>query len=135
MAQTTTISQKELERVAALAFEGKTLKVMLCTNGVSGFTAETSVASWQTVEQSGSGYVRFSATVGVGSYSGTAGAYVLPDIDAVFTASSPFTYDTVVIYVDGAGTLYPHSIITETPNIALATGQTQTYRISLRSDD
>lgn len=134
MAQTTTISQKELERLAGLAYEGETLKVMLCSAGITGYTANSTVANWQSVEKSGNGYVRYSEVIGTGAWNGTALAYVLPDIDAEFTCSgTSYSYDTVVIYIDGA--TYPHSIITESPNIALAVGQTQTYRISLRTDD
>ena len=134
MAQTTTISQKELERVAALAYEGETLKVMLCSVGATGYTAQSTVANWQAVEQSGNGYVRYSEVVGTGAWNGTAGAYVMPDIDAAFTATGAgYSYDTVVLYIDGA--TYPHSIIVESPNITLSAGQTQTYRLSLRQDD
>lgn len=133
MAQTTTISQKELERVAALAYEGETLKVMLCTNSGS-LTAQSTVANWQSVEKSGNGYVRYSEVVGTGAWNGTAAAYVMPDIDAAFTATGAgYSYDTVVLYIDGA--TYPHSIIVESPNITLSVGQTQTYRLSLRQDD
>lgn len=133
MAQTTTISQKELERVAALAYEGETLKVMLCTNSGS-LTAQSTVAAWQAVEQSGNGYVRYSEVVGTGAWNGTAAAYVMPDIDAAFTATGAgYSFDTVVLYIDGA--TYPHSIIVESPNITLSAGQTQTYRLSLRQDD
>lgn len=134
MAQTISISQKELQRVAALAYEGKTLRVMLCTVGASGYTAQSTVANWQSVEKSGNGYVRFSSVIATGSYSGTAGAYVMPDIDAAFTATGAgYTFDTVVSYIDGA--TYPHSIITEAPAISLSAAQTQTYRLSLRQDD
>lgn len=134
MAQTTKISQKELKRVAGLAYEGKTLKVMLCSVGTSGFTEESTVTNWQTVEVSGNGYARFSATVAVGSYSSSLGAYVMPDIDAAFTASGVgYSYDTVVAYFDGE--TYPHSITTEAPNVILSPGQTQTYRFSLQQDD
>lgn len=134
MARTVTVSQKELKRAAAAAYEGKAIRVMLCNVGTSGATAESTVAAWQAVEVSGNGYARFSGTVGTGSYDGTAAAYVMPDIDAAFTASgSGFTYDTVVVYFNGE--TYCHSIIVESPNVVLAAGQTQTYRISLRTDD
>jgi hypothetical protein len=134
MALTTTISQKELERVAALAYEGETLKVMLCSVGASGFTAESTVANWQTVEQSGSGYVRYSEVIGTGSYDAVDARYEIPAIDAVFTATGAgYTYDRIVVYIDGS--TYIHSLITEDPNIALAAGQTQTYRIQLTTDD
>lgn len=134
MTLTVSVSQKELERVAALAYEGETLKAMLCSVGATGYTAQSTLANWESVEASGNGYVRFSAVIAVGAWSGTAGAYVMPDIDADFTATGVgYTYDTVVVYIEGA--TYPYCIITESPNIALANGQTQTYRISLRQDD
>jgi len=134
MALTTTISQKELERVAALAYEGETLKVMLCSVGASGFTSESTVTNWQSVEKSGNGYVRFSTTIDAGSYDATDARYEMPSIDAAFTATGAgYTYDRIVIYIDGA--TYIHSLIAEDPNIALASGQTQTYRIQLVTDD
>lgn len=133
MAITTTISTKELERIAALAYEGETLKVMLCSVGLTGYTAQSTVANWQSVEASGNGYVRYSEVIGTGSYNSTSGKYELPAIDADFTATSSYSYDTVVLYIDGA--TYPHSIITENPNIVLSTGQTQTYRLNLNTDD
>jgi hypothetical protein len=134
MALTTTISRKELERVAALAYEGETLEVMLCSVGTSGFTVESTVAQWQTVEQSGNGYVRFSTTIDEGAYDATDARYEIPAIDAGFTATGAgYIYDRIAIYVDGATHL--HSLIVEDPNITLAAGQTQTYRIQLVTDD
>ena len=134
MSLTAVISSKELERQAALVFEGETLKVMLCSVATTGFTAESTVANWQTVEQSGDGYVRYSEVIGTGEYVPVVGAYVLPVIDAEFTASGGgYSYDRIVAYIDGA--TYPHSVITEDPNIVLAPAQTQTYRITLRQDD
>jgi hypothetical protein len=134
MALTTTVSQKELARVANLAYEGETLKVMLCSVGASGFTAESTVANWQSVEQSGNGYVRFSSVIATGSYDATDARYEIPALDAAFTATGAgYTYDRIVVYIDGA--TYIHSLIVEDPNIALAAGQTQTYRIQLVTDD
>lgn len=134
MAQTTTISQKELKRQAGLCFEGETLKVMLCSVGATGYTAESTVANWQSVEKSGNGYVRYSTTISTGSYDATTGTYKLPDIDAAFTASGAgYSYDRVVLYIDGE--TYIHSLIAEDPNITLSAGQTQTYRLSIRQDD
>jgi hypothetical protein len=134
MAITVFVSQKELQRVAALAYEGETLKVMLASIGANTYTAETAVATWQTVEKSGNGYVRYSEVIGTGAWDGIAGAYVMPDIDAEFTATGAgYSYDRIVFYIDGA--TYPYAVLTESPNIALAAGQTQTYRISLRQDD
>ena len=134
MAITTSISQKELERVAALAYEGETLKVMLASVGATGYTAQSTVANWQSVEKSGNGYVRFSQVIATGSYNATTGRYEIPDIDAAFTATGAgYSYDRVVLYIDGA--TYPHSVLAEDPNITLQAGQTQTYRLTLQTDD
>jgi hypothetical protein len=134
MAVTTTISKKELQRVAASAYEGQTLKVMLCSVGATGYTAESTVANWQSVEKSGNGYVRYSEVIGTGSYNAGAGRYELPDIDATFTATgSGYSYDSIILYINGS--TYIHSMLVENPNIALAAGQTQTYRLSLNTDD
>lgn len=134
MARTLTLSQRELLRVAALAYEGETLKVMLCVVGSSGYNAESTVANWQSVELSGNGYSRASEVIAAGSYDNAAAAYVMPGIDAAFTAGAGgLTFDRVVSYIDGE--TYVHSVIEESPNVALANGQTMTYRISLRTDD
>jgi hypothetical protein len=134
MAITVSISQRELARVANLAYEGETIKVMLASVGASGFTSESTVINWQSVEKSGNGYVRFSQVIATGAYDATDARYEIPAIDAAFTATGAgYSYDRIIIYIDGA--TYIHSVITEDPNIALAAGQTQTYRINLSTDD
>lgn len=134
MATTATISQRELKRLAALGYEGETLKVMLCEVGESGFTTESTVANWQSVEIIGNGYVRYSAVIGTGTYSGVTASYNMPAIDAAFTATDDgYSYDRVIAYIDGE--TYIHSVIAEDPNITLAPGQSQTYRIELATDD
>jgi hypothetical protein len=134
MAITVSISQKELARVANLAYEGETIKVLLASVGASGFTAESTVANWQSVEKSGNGYVRFSEVIATGAYDATDARYEIPAIDADFTATGAgYSYDRIIIYIDGA--TYIHSMIVEDPNITLAAGQTQTYRINLSTDD
>lgn len=134
MAISVTISQRELERIAGLVYEGETLKVMLCSVGSSGFTAESTVTEWQSVEKSGNGYVRFSEVLATGSYDNTDARYELPSVDADFTATGAgYSYDRVVCYIDGA--TYIHSLITENPNVTLSASQTQTYRIQLATDN
>lgn len=133
MAQTVTISTKELKRQAGLVFEGKTLKAMLCNMTTIAYTEESTVANWQTIEVTGTGYVRHSGVIPVGAYDQTLGAYVIPDMVIDFTCTIPYSYNKVVLYIDGE--TYVHSIITELPNITLAAGQTQTYVIKLRQDD
>jgi hypothetical protein len=134
MALTTSISTKELQRVAAAAYETRTLKVMLCQVALTNYTAENTVANWQSAEVSGNGYVRYSVVIGVGTYSSGDGRYNLPTVDAAFTATGVgYSYDRIVLYIDGA--TYPHSVITENPNIVLSSGQVQTYRLNLNCDD
>jgi hypothetical protein len=134
MALTTTISQKELARVAALAYEGRTIKVMLCSVGTTGFTSNSTAAEWQSAEISGNGYARHTEVLAEGAYDVTDARYEVPSIDAEFSSSGlGYSYDRIVIYIDGE--TYIHSLITESPNIALAPGQTQTYRISIATDD
>lgn len=133
MAQSVALSQKELERVANEAYVGKTLYVMLCVVGATGFTAQSTVTQWQSTELSGNGYVRYSEVVTAGSYNGTTGRFELPIIDAEFTTTSSYVYDSIVLYFSGES--YVHSVITESPNIALVSGQVQTYRIKLNTDD
>lgn len=128
MAETVTLSVKETERIAALCYEGETLKVMLCSVGLTGYTASSTVANWQSVEKSGNGYARFSAVIGTGTYDTGDGRYELPTISAEFTATGAgYDYDRVVAYIDGA--TYPYLIVAEDPNIVLSAGQSQTYAI------
>ena len=134
MTLTTTLSTKELQRIAAAAYEGETLKVMLCQAGSSGYTAESTVANWQSVEIGVNGYTRYSEVIGAGSYNTTDGRYNMPTIDAAFVATGAgYSYDRIVLYIDGE--TYAHSVISEDPNIVLSSGQTQTYRLNLNCDD
>lgn len=134
MAATVVISPKELQRQAELTLEGKTLEVMLCSVGVSGYGLNTPVEDWESVEISGNGYTRFTDVIEVGEYDNVAGRYVIPNIEAVFTATGAgYSYDRAILFITGEE--YIHSIITENPNMALVAGQTQTYFISLAQDD
>lgn len=129
MATTTTISRAELARQAALAFEGRTLKVMLC-EPTTALNENSSVAEWQAAELSGSGYVRFSEEIGTGAYSETLGGYALPLILAEFTASGgTLSYSKVVLYIDGETEIY--ALVSEDPNVFLVSGQTQSYKIPI----
>lgn len=133
MAQTINVSQKELQRIAQLAYEGETLKVMLCVVDV-GYTAESSVSTWQSAEVTGNGYVRGSSVLTSGSYNMTSASYQIPQVAVSFTATGAgYTYDRVVLYIDGA--TYPHSIIIESPGVTMQDGQTLTYNLNLSTDD
>ena len=71
MALTVVQSTKEQARVAALAYEGQGIRVALCNVGSTGYTAESSVTNWLSVEVSGNGYARYSLTLGTGAYNAT----------------------------------------------------------------
>lgn len=126
-------STKEQARVAAAAYEGQGIRVALCNVGSTGYTAESSVTNWLSVEISGNGYARYSLTLGTGTYDSTDARYELPFFDATFTATGNLSYDRVVVYINGA--TFPYLVGTESPNIVLASGQTKTYRFQLTVDD
>lgn len=134
MAITVTLSQKEMERVAGLAYEGQDIRVSLAYDPGSSLSSESTVAACDALKISSGGYSDFTDTIGTGSYDGADGRYEMPQIDAVFTATGAgYTYNTVYVVI---GTeLYLHSLTVESPNIVMSDGQTQTYRITLATDD
>jgi hypothetical protein len=131
---TTTISQNELARVSAVAYEGKSYRVSLARNATEELTAESSTAAWDALKVSGNGYSDLTGTIGTGSYvSGTA-RYEMPLITAEFNASGgAIVYDTVYVVVDNSTTV--HSITVESPEVTLADGTGVIYRITLATDD
>lgn len=143
MALTTTLSTKELERVATEAYTGKAVRISL-HNNTAGLTAEDTIAAWDAVKLTATnGYADFTvASLPAGAYDsgtdgrfeigGTAGANTY--IEASFTATGAgFSFNTVVIRVDN--NTYPHSILVESPNVTVAAGQTQTYKVQLLVDN
>lgn len=134
MAITLTISQNELQRQAALAFEGLTYEVFLANNSGS-LTANSTYAAWQAVElASANGYAPVTGTIGTGAWSSANARYELPAITATFTSSgSGLSYDTICVRI-GTET-YLHSILIESPSITLAAGQAKSYVITLVQDD
>lgn len=136
MAITTAISQAELARLAADAYEGKDYRICLALNGATGLTVNSSVAAWDGEELSGNGYARVTGTIGTGSWDATDLRYEMPQIEAEFQASGgTLTYDTVYTIIDDGVTETLHSIIVETPAISLVDGASIIYRITLATDD
>lgn len=134
MALTLSISRYELQRQAALAFEGVAFEVFLATNSGS-LNSDSTYSEWQAVETtSGNGYAPVTGTIGTGAWSAGNARYELPAITATFTSSgSGYSYDTICVRV-GTET-YLHSTIAESPAITLAAGQAKTYVITLVQDD
>ena len=140
MALTSALSLHELERVATVAYGGKGVRVSLGLNGTDGRTADDSTSIWDEVKISGNGYQDFVTTVAEGGYDSGAARWEIgtqpgPNefILAEFTATGAgYTFDSVYVVIDDS--LYLHSLLTESPAVALQDGQIITYRIQLILD-
>lgn len=107
MALTTSLSSWELARLAAAAYEGKQVRVSLASIGVSGFTPESTLLSWDSIKQSGNGYADYKAVVATGAYDNADSRYEMGSdagantyIDAEFTATGAgYTYDRVFVVI------------------------------------
>lgn len=150
MAVTVEISPNEFKRIAALAYEGKRIRVSLATVGLSGYDSSSTRAQWDAQKISGNGYADFTAVIGTGAYDASDLRYEMGElagsntyIDAVFTATGAgYVYDRVYVVIgtsNGSGgwneETYIHSLITESPSVNLIGGQSQTYRIQVVLDD
>jgi hypothetical protein len=134
MAYSVAVPQRELKRVAGLAYEGKTYRICLASVGSSGYTAESTTANWDSVEKSGSGYARATGTLSTGAYDGTDARYEVPSVNATFTASGgSITFDRV--YVVLGSETYLSGLGTESPAVTLADGQSITYTVQFATDD
>lgn len=137
MALTTALSPAEMGRVAAAMYEGQTVRVSLASVGTTGFTVSDTVANWDTVKLSGNGYADHIATVATGAYDPSDGRYEMGAtagantyVEASFSASGgSLTFDRIYVVI-GTNT-YLHSLLTESPAVTLASGQSITYRIQL----
>lgn len=135
MALTITITPKELERQAALAFQGKTYKVFLAYDPNNTLSQASTTTQWLTKELAAvNGYAAVTGTIGTGSYNATLGRYELPSITAQFTATDVgYVYDVIVVVVDNA--TYPHSVTRVSPEQGLFAGQSRSYVLRLLQDD
>lgn len=142
MALTTTVSGKEFERIATLAYQGLACRISLHMNDGT-LTADSTITDWDAKKLPASdGYADFNVASlpegGLDSGSddrweigGTAGANTY--IEAEFSATgSGFTYNTVVIRIGSSS--YPHSILVEAPAVTVSAGQSQSYRTQLLID-
>lgn len=96
MAVTATLSQKELERVAGLVYEGKALRVSLANDPGNTLDAEDTVAAWDALKVSGNGYADVRAPIQTGAYDVNDQRYEMPSVDAEFTATGAgYTFNKV----------------------------------------
>lgn len=124
MALTASLSQKEMERVAGLAYEGFAVRVSLANDITDTLDAEDTVASWDAVKVSGNSYADYKGTIGTGSYDGADQRYEMPTFDAEFTASATgYTYTNVYIVL-GQYNSFNISNTSLTSNVATITTAT-----------
>lgn len=102
MAISTTTSQRELERVAQLCYEGKYVRVSLASLASQGYNAESTTSNWDSIKLSGNGYADYIALIEAGAYDNGDARYETPEITAQFSASSGgsgLIYNTVYVVV------------------------------------
>lgn len=135
MALTTTVSQAELARVAAAAYEGKTYRMSLANNTTS-LTSESTVAQWDAAKLSGNGYADATGTLATGSYNSTTARYEIPQVSVTFTADGGnWTFNTLYVVITDGATSSLHSVVVESPSVTLVDGASITYRVTLNTDD
>lgn len=136
MAIATSISQAELARLAAAAYEGLPYRICIANNSATSLTVNSTVAQWDSIEASGSGYSRVEGFIEQGAWDATDLRYEMPQIEAEFKATGgTLTYDTVYTVIDDGYAETLHSVIVEAPSITLTDGASIIYRITLATDD
>ncbi len=136
MAISTLISQAELARLAAAAYEGLPYRICLALNDTNNLTVNSPLSSWDNLELSTNGYARVEGFIEQGEYNETTARYQMPQITAEFRATGgTLTFDTVYVVIDDGYTETLHSIIVETPEVSLVDGASVIYRVTLATDD
>ncbi len=150
MALTITLSPKEMERVAAAAYEGKRVRVSLANQTSTSYTENSLVSEWDSIKVSGNGYSDFTAIVATGAYDATDTRYEMGStagantfIEALFAGTgSGFTFNRVYVVIgtsNGVGgyteATYLHSLFTEVPSVTIPAGTTIKYRVQLAVDN
>ena len=106
-----TITPRELERQAQLAFENKLCRVFLCSDPAYELASTDTIATFENyrIPESG-GYQDFTEAIREGAYSDARQRYEMPQINATFGAiEEGFFFDLIVVQIDSAE--YPHSVI------------------------
>jgi hypothetical protein len=121
MAITTTVSQKELQRVAEQCYEGKYARVSLALLANEGYTTESTVLDWDSIKISGNGYTDFRAQIATGAYDTGDARYEMPEIVAEFTATGTgYVFNTVYVVL-GTPDTFTISDTELTDNVATIT--------------
>lgn len=106
MAIFSTVSQKELQRIAQIGYEGKYVRVSLASLDNEGYNSQSPVSDWDSIKISGNGYQDFWGSISTGSYDSGDARYEMPEIIAEFTASgSGYSFNTVYIVLGTPNTV------------------------------
>lgn len=150
MALTITLSPKEMERVAAAAYEGKRVRVSLANQTSTSYTENSLVSEWDSIKVSDGGYADFTAVLATGGYDATDTRYEMGAtagadtyIEAIFAGTgSGFTFNRAYVVIGtptGGGEyteeLYLHSLFTESPSLTIPAGTSIKYRVQLAVDN
>lgn len=130
---TATISQRELLYQCANVYEGLNYKVFVALNP-GALTAEDDVADWEAEEITTGGAAPVTGVVAAATYNGTTGRAEVPVLTLALTATGAgFTFDTIVTKLEGRTGV--HSILELPSPLALAAGQSRSYRVRLAQND
>lgn len=136
MALTLTITPKELERQAGLAFLGKAFEVFLAYDPGATLGTGSTVTAWKALQLAATnGYAAVNGTIGAtGTYNTTQGRFEVPAITAQFSGTGTgFIYNCMILVV--AAATYPHSVTRWSSDQALLASQSRSYVINLLQDD
>lgn len=123
-------SAAECFRITELAYAGKRLHAMLCSNAAGSLTALHELSAWRAAEVTETGYARATTILGSGAY--VAGAFTPPSASFTFTATTVgYVFDSLVIWLDGE--VYPSVVLTEDPETVVRSGHSFTYKVNLGS--
>jgi hypothetical protein len=150
MALTITLSPKEMERVAAAAYQGNRVRVSLANQTSTSYTENSLVTDWDSIKVSGGGYTDFTAVLATGAYDATDTRYEMGAtagantyVEALFAGTGAgFVFNRVYVVIgtpNGGGgytdALYLHSLLTESPSITIPAGTSIKYRVQLAIDN
>lgn len=120
MALASVTSQRELARVASVAYESRRIRVSLAFSG-GGVTAESDRTAWDAIKLSGNGYADFLQTLGVGAWNGSTTRHELPLVNALFTGSGAGFTATHFYSVMGTVSTRTIQTVALTSNVATIT--------------
>jgi len=135
MSLTLTVSNREIERQADLAFKLREYKIFLAVNPGGLLTADSLATDWLEAELNAvdcPGYAANLGSFGAGVWNPINQRIEFPQVQAVFQArNGAWSYDTVCLWLFGED--YLHSINVENPARELTDQQVSAYSYNLQN--